>query len=81
MAKRTKLPDVSPYARPFLAADLRAAMADAGLSNSQLACLTGYTVRSVETWVAGSRPVPLLVRRVVRAVAAGAVSLNTLFCL
>lgn len=79
MAKRPKLPDTSPYVKPFDGAEVRAAMAAAGLSNRQLADLTGYTTRSVETWVAGTRPAPPLVRRVLRGVAYGGVSLNTLW--
>lgn len=79
--KRAKLSDVSPYAKPFTAADLREVMAERGLSKSQVAALTGYTTRSVETWLAGTRPVPLLVRRVMRGLVAGAVNLNALWCL
>lgn len=80
MAKPVKLSNDSPFAKPFDAEELRKAMALAGLSNAQLAALTGYTRRSVESWVAGSRPCPLLVRRVVRVVAYGGASLNALWC-
>lgn len=78
---KAKLSDAGPYAKPFTGADLRLVMAAAGLSKPQVAALTGYTTRSVEQWLSGTRPVPLLVRRMMRVVMLGRVSLNELWCL
>ena len=80
MPKATKLSDASPYAKAFDAVELRACMGQVGMTNAQLAALSGYTVRSVQLWVSGERPTPLLVRRVVRSIAYGGTSLNALWC-
>lgn len=80
MAKPARLPDLSPYAKPFGPEELRAAMAELGLSTTQLATLCGVSRRAVEHWLAGSRPIPKLVRRVMRAAVLGGVSVNALWC-
>lgn len=67
--------------REFTAGDLRAAMLMCELDNARLAALCGVTPRAVQLWVAGERPIPLLVRRVLKAASIGLVSIRTLECM
>lgn len=81
MAKPSKLSDLSPYAPPFGGAQLRADMLVAGVTKGWLAAMAGVTPRAVELWWADKRPIPPLVRKLVRGLALGLLPRATLECL
>lgn len=58
--------------------DLHVHMLVAEVTKAELAALCGVTPRAVEQWLSGARPVPALVRRVVRGIALGCVSREAL---
>ena len=60
------------------AADFRATLSSLGLSQVGAARLLGVTDRVVRMWVAGDRPVPVLVARVLLLVASGKLTLDDL---
>lgn len=69
----TKLDNRSPYAAPFGGPHLREAMAQAGVTKGWLAAVADVSPRAVEHWLSGKRPVPALVRKVMRGMVAGVV--------
>lgn len=58
--------------------DLTGSMAMLEMSKRDVAALCGVTVRAVELWMADERPIPPLVRRVLKGAALGLVSIRTL---
>lgn len=84
MAKRVKpakLSDLSPWSPPFGGAQLRADMETAGLTKGWLCAMAGVTPRAVELWWADERPIPPLVRKLVRGLALGLLPRPVLECL
>jgi len=53
--------------------ELKKAMTLQGLSNNDLATITGKTPRQVTSWLSGTHPVPRLVAIVVSGIAEGAI--------
>jgi len=53
--------------------DLKKAMALQGLSNNDLATITGKTPRQVTSWLSGTHPVPRLVAILIHGLAEGAI--------
>lgn len=68
----------SDEARPYGRADLEASMTMIGMGTAGVAHLFGVTPRSVQLWLAGERPVPVIVRRVMRGMALGLISREAL---
>lgn len=62
----------------FLGAELHGSMVMLEMSKRDVAALCGVTVRAVELWLADERPIPPLVRRVLKGAALGLVSVRTL---
>lgn len=62
----------------FGGVELRASMATLEMSPAEVAELCGVTVRAVQLWLAGERPIPVLARRVLKGAALGLVSVRTL---
>lgn len=78
MAKPAKLSNLSPYSKPFEGVDLRASMLMAEMSKAQVAMMFDVTPRAVEQWQSGKRPVPVIVRKVMRGIALGLLPKRTL---
>lgn len=64
----------SPRPTTFGRKEFHAAMLCAELEIPDVAALCGVTVRSVQRWLAGDKPIPIYARRLVRACALGLVS-------
>lgn len=78
VSRKTKLDNLSPYAKPYGPKDLEASMIIAEMSKGQVAMLCDVTPRAVEQWLSGRRPVPVLVRKVMRGIALGLLPKRTL---
>lgn len=66
-----KLDSLSPYAAPFMGADLKASMLIAEMSKAQVCMMFDVSPRAVEYWITDERPIPVVVRKVMRGIALG----------